>query len=85
MVRVIRGGQTISEVGDLPGDSQLPAPDERGFETVDLDGESWRVYTAVAPPGLDAAVQVAASLEPIESRARGDAGSRCSWAWRRWL
>jgi signal transduction histidine kinase len=68
---VIRGGQTISEVGDLPGDSQLPAPEKRGFETVDLDGESWRVYTAVAPPGLDAAVQVAASLEPIESRARG--------------
>jgi two-component system, OmpR family, sensor histidine kinase PrrB len=70
VVRVTRGGRTVSEIGDLPGDSELPAPEERGFQTVELDGESWRVFTAVAPPGIDAAVQVAGSLEPIESRAR---------------
>ena len=71
VVRILRAGRTISEVGDLPGDSQLPAAEGPGFKTVDLDGQSWRVYTATAPAGLDAAVQVAASLEPIESRARG--------------
>lgn len=71
VVRVSRGGRTVSEVGDLPGDSQLPAPDGPGFKTVDLDGQSWRVYTALSPPEIGAAVQIAASLEPIESRARG--------------
>jgi signal transduction histidine kinase len=70
VVRVVRRGRTITEVGELPGTSQLPTPDEPGFKTVDLDGQSWRVYTATGPPGLDVAVQIAASLEPIERRAR---------------
>src|SRR4051812_8915420 len=71
VVRVTRANRTVSEIGDLPGNSQLPAPDQPGFKTVGLDGQSWRVFTATGPPGLDAAVQIAASLEPIESRARG--------------
>jgi two-component system, OmpR family, sensor histidine kinase PrrB len=71
VVRVVRGGRTVTEVGDLPGNSQLPSPDAPGFRTVELDGQSWRVFTATGPPGLDAAVQIAASLEPIKRRARG--------------
>jgi two-component system, OmpR family, sensor histidine kinase PrrB len=71
VVRVVRHGQTVSELGDLPGGSQLPNPERPGFSTADLDGQSWRVYTAIGPPQLDVAVQIAASLEPIESRARG--------------
>ena len=70
VVRVVRGGRTLTELGNLPGNSQLPAPEVSGFRTVDLDGQSWRVFTALAPPGVDAAVQIAASLEPIEHRAR---------------
>src|SRR5215207_10061493 len=71
VVRVVRGGRTIRQVGDLPADSRLPNPEEPGFRTVELDGKAWRVYTAAGPPGVDAFVQVAASLESIESRARG--------------
>ncbi len=71
VVRVTRAGRTVNEVGDLPGNSQLPAPDQPGFKTVDLDGQSWRVFTATGPPGLDASVQIAASLEPINTRASG--------------
>ncbi|HEY1359238.1 MAG TPA: HAMP domain-containing sensor histidine kinase [Thermoleophilaceae bacterium] len=70
VVRVTRAGQTLRELGDLPKGSRLPDPTEPGFRTVDLAGQSWRVYTAPGPPGFDVAVQIAASLEPIESRAR---------------
>ena len=71
VVRFVRNGRTVRELGDLPGDSELPAPREPGFSTVDLDGQSWRVYTAPGPPGLRVSVQIASSLESIERRARG--------------
>ncbi|HEY3120160.1 MAG TPA: ATP-binding protein, partial [Vicinamibacteria bacterium] len=71
VLRVVRNGRTLTELGDLPGNSQLPPPDQTGFKTVDLGGQSWRVYTRRGPPQLDVAVQIASSLEPIENRARG--------------
>ena len=70
VVRVVRGGRTVREFGNPPGDSTLPTPHGQGFATARLDGQSWRVYTATGPPGLGVSVQIAASLEPIESRAR---------------
>jgi two-component system, OmpR family, sensor histidine kinase PrrB len=73
-VRVIRAGRVIEAVGDLP--SGLPVPKERGFDTIEASGRTWRTLTVEPPPpppGVDVArsigtVQFGADLEPVEDR-----------------
>jgi two-component system, OmpR family, sensor histidine kinase PrrB len=67
--RVVRAGEVVAELGDAPQEGELPVPDEPGFETVELDGESWRVFTPPERAGpFGVQIQAASSLEPIDDR-----------------
>jgi two-component system, OmpR family, sensor histidine kinase PrrB len=82
-VRLIRDGEVVLEFGGGPEGGELPLPDKTGFDTVEVDGESWRTFTEGPPgppPGApgdgdgppggreSGRVQVATSLGPLESR-----------------
>ena len=68
-VQVAIGGQVVQQQGDVPDDAP-PVPEEDGFATIDIGGESWRSLT-VAPhsaSGGDVRLQVLSSLAPVDER-----------------
>ncbi len=70
--RVERDG-VIVELGHLP-DDPLPNSPTPGWQTVDADGERWRLYTIevldVPAPGDRALVELAAPLGDVDAEAR---------------
>ena len=65
-VQVASGGEVVAQRGDVPPGAP-PPPGTEGFDTVDIDGRSWRSLTLSLGPG-DARLQVLTTLAPVEER-----------------
>jgi two-component system, OmpR family, sensor histidine kinase PrrB len=64
-VQVASGDEVIARDGDVPDGAPAP-PDEEGFDTVDINGRTWRSLTLQVAP--EARLQVLSSLENVDAR-----------------
>ena len=72
LVRLFSNGQLIAQRGELPVNDP-PPPTVDGYETVMVDGESWRSLTdTVEESGIR--LQVLQSLQPLEAGSARTAG-----------
>ena len=66
-VQVAYGNDVVAQDGDVPASAPAP-PDREGFDTVDIDGRSWRSLTILLGGPADARFQALSTLAPVDER-----------------
>jgi two-component system sensor histidine kinase PrrB len=65
--QVAYGSEVTVQAGDVP-ETRVAAPDQDGFETVEIDGTPWRSLSVTLPLAGRPRLQVLSSLAPVEQR-----------------
>lgn len=66
-VQVAYGEEVVAREGDVPDTAPVP-PEREGFDTVEIDGTSWRSLTIRLGGPSDARFQALSTLAPVEER-----------------